>query len=129
MTALVQRFGQLLSQGKYADAYNCFDARFKERVPETQFEEFFTKGFVPRFGMVKEFKSNGIYDIQESPDDTGGMRMAISVALVTAERVSPAQALRPNVAFRFSADEWKIFNLPDWFPADQKPKAGAQKPQ
>ncbi|MBC7782770.1 MAG: DUF4190 domain-containing protein [Burkholderiales bacterium] len=120
LDGLVERFGATLSQDKIDDAYQMLDGRLRERVTKPIFEQFIRGQYVAAFGPIKSMKATGIYEIQEATDDTG-MRMAAGVGFVSTERFPSERALRTNFVYRWSGEDWKIFNLPEWFPPSKEP--------
>ena len=117
LVSLVDQFGQAVAKEDYAAAYQLLDARFRDRVPATQFEKFFVERMKPYTGAIKGFKSSGLFIIDQAADDAG-IRMAQGSTMVSVEKTAE---IRLDVTYRLAAGKWQIFNLGEWFPAQQGP--------
>ncbi len=124
LSALIQSFGNKLAASEYSGAYALLDARFRDRVSLSQFENFFKQMMIPYVGNVKSIESNGHFFIEEAADDAS-IRRGQGFALVTVEKNPGNQPLRVEVTYRYAADQWKIFNLGEWFPAQAAAAPGA----
>ncbi len=125
LTTLVDSLGQTLAAGDYQKAYAMFDARFRERVTYPQFERFFVETAKPYIGSLVSMKSNGYFAIESAADDVS-IRRAMGTAIVEFEKNPGGQPLRVDVVFRFAADQWQLFDLTQWFPAETP--GGGQSP-
>ncbi len=120
-TELIANFGKAISQEKFDEAYQMLDPRFRDRVSKEKFRDFFEKTVVAGVGKITSLKSNEAY-VEEQATDDPSMRMAGSKMILDAEKLN-GQTIRYDVVYRYSGDAWKIYNIPQWFPAE---KSGAQ---
>ncbi len=119
LKTLIQTFGKKLAAEDYAGAYAMFDGRFKDRVPQAKFDQFFEEQMKPYVGKMTGMESNGIFVIEEAADDAS-IRMAQGISLVNVEKNPGGAPMRIDIVFRHAADDWKIFNIEAWFPAQRQ---------
>lgn len=119
LAVLVQSFGQKLAAEDYPGAYALLDARFRDRVSQAKFEQFFREQMHPYVGKLTSMESNGHFFVDEAADDPS-IRMAQGISLVNVEKNPGGQPLRVDLTFRHAAEEWKVFNIAAWFPAQQQ---------
>lgn len=119
---LVDDLAASILAGNPGQAWDLFDPRFQARISREQFvERLNTLQASAMYGQISEMRWNGLIDFERSPDSDD--RMAGSLLLVTVKAPdSPASALdRQRIAFvRPGGGEWRILNLPGYFPAENR---------
>ncbi|MGC4030418.1 MAG: hypothetical protein QM754_01540 [Tepidisphaeraceae bacterium] len=132
LVALVDQFSKSVLDKKYADAYKLTDARFQEQVNLATFETAFD-GLInaPSLGALQGIRTNKIFQIDSDPET--GLRMAVGYIFIDFEKRHGDDAVRTEARYRNSNDEWKIFSIPQLFPAKaaapgNQPPAGAAGP-
>lgn len=122
---LAGRFGKLIADKKYAEAYALTDARFQEQVPLSDFESLFGEALAsaPGFGPLVGVRTTKLFSIEADPDT--GLRMAMGNALFDTQQKSGDGAIRTEMRYRNTGEEWKVFAIPQFFPPKAAPGAGA----
>jgi hypothetical protein len=115
IAALCQKYGNLVAQNKFDEAYTLFDDKFKARVNQQAFTVHLTN--IQNQGTllppVSGFDWNGLAKFQ--PTDDGGAT-ADSV-MITHFKGTEAEG-RMSASFRRTpAGVWQFDNIPDQFPA------------
>lgn len=114
LTGIAEQFGKHLAARDYDAAYAMFDARLKERVPKKQLEQFIALQLERPLGNIKSLTATGVFAFEEGADDAS-MRMATGIAVLETDRPAPLP-IRPTIVYRCVNDEWRIFNIPEFFP-------------
>ena len=120
LAALSQKFGDLMSQGNYADAYVLFDSDFQNRVNKEAFVAQLTsvQHRMPMVPPIDGIRWNGLAVFQTNDD---GGESADAVVKLHYKGYDAEE--RGEARFRRGSDgSWQIDNIPDFFPA---PKPGA----
>jgi hypothetical protein len=123
LTALCDKYGELLVQGKFAEAYDLFDPGFQARVGKpafiSQLSAIQHQVLVPPISSVAW---NGLASFQTEDD---GTVEAEGMIIVRFKGQSENEEARLPVRFKKGADGvWLINNIPDQFPA---PRTAAQQ--
>jgi hypothetical protein len=103
VTALLEEFGALIRDAKYAQAYDLFDDHFRSRVPEQKF-----------------------IDAWKQANGSAFRRHASGIMLIGFSKI-PAQQ-RADIIFNRDDNGWKIDQLPDIFPVETAPSNGSAPP-
>jgi len=126
MKQLITDFGKAVSESRIDAAYAMTDARFQEQVTLDRFKRLLVElQASPVVGPVKSIESNGLFSIET--DVETDLRMAVGYALVRTEKLPANSPMRPEIRYRRSGEQWRIFALPDWFPP-ANPPGGAPNP-
>ncbi|HEX8322297.1 MAG TPA: hypothetical protein VF595_00165 [Tepidisphaeraceae bacterium] len=124
LDSVAGRFGQLLAEGKYTDAYAMTDQRFKDEVSLERFEGLFEEiKRVPGFGPVTGVRTSKLFSIEADPDT--GLRVGRGFAMFDTQNKSGNEALRTEMAYRYAGDEWKVLTIPKLFPPPQSTPGAA----
>ena len=121
IAGLCQKYGELLDQRRFAEAYDLFDSDFKNRVGEQAFIAALTTiqnqgSFVPPIDAISW---NGLADFHL--DDTG-TETADSVMKIHFKGVTAGEE-RQSIHFKRSGDgPWLIDNIPEQFPPSRQPR-------
>lgn len=123
---LVGQFGKLIAEGKSAEAYKLTDARFQEQVPLPQFQNLFDDqlAHAPGLGALQGIRTNKLFVIESDPES--GLRMAVGNGYLDTKGRSGEQAIKTEMRFRNSADQWRVFSMPTLFPPKQAAGAAGQ---
>jgi len=120
IAALCQKYGELLDQRKYADAYDLFDSDFQNRVSKSAFINTLTSiqnqgALIP---PIDRISLNGLAEFHA--DDTG-TETADSVMKIHFQGIDTGEE-RQAVHFKRSGDSpWMIDNIPSQFPPARQP--------
>ncbi len=116
IAGLCQNLGQLISDGKYDEAYDLFDEDFRSRNSQDSFKV--------RLEMMQQ---NTVVTPIVSIDTSGLMRFNQSefgdlrADAVMRTHYKNQQIGRYEIHFRLSGGKWLIDDIPDMFPPPQKP--------
>jgi hypothetical protein len=118
------RFGKLLTDKQYAEAYKLTDERFQEQVPMTRFESVFDEiASMPAIGPLKSVSTPKLFDITTDPET--GRRNATSRATFETEKRTGPSALVTDISYRHNGAAWRIYAIPQLFPAKAPTAGGA----
>ncbi len=109
---LITRLGQNIQQGKFDDAYQMFDERFRARVTVATFSD-----------LMKALRENPTYGKLQNvtwkhlaafeTDQTTGARMAAVNAIFNYDKV---EEVRQTAIFRKADGNWILSDIPAYFP-------------
>jgi hypothetical protein len=115
---VIHDLGEKFKAGDFAGAYGMFSPRFQQRVTLEQFE---TKMKPIResavVGKLTGTTWNGLADF--STDETTGDRYCVSNIRFEFEKNKPYDT---TMMLHKVEGEWKIDDIPDFFPAQQQPR-------
>jgi len=122
IAGLCQKYGELLDQRKFAEAYDLFDSDFQNRVGKQAFINSLT--MIQNRGTVvppiDQISWNGLADFHE--DDTS-TETADSVMKIHYKGLDSSLSDRGQIHFKRSGDSpWLIDNIPEQFPASRPPR-------
>jgi len=114
LASLSQKFGELLDQRKFAEAYDLFDSDFQTRVSKQAFISQLTSVQSQQFmGPIDAISWNGLAEFHS--DDAGTQT---ADAMLKIHSKGSANEARLAAHFRRAGDgPWMIDNIPDLFPA------------
>lgn len=118
IAALMHDFGDDLAAGRYQEAYQRFDDRFRQRVSFQTFQTAFDAyRKLPRYGAITSVSWNQeTMDIKPQPDSDVVDALAMGFFRFQ-NSVGPARIL---MDFQKSAGTWQIDDIPDLFPSARK---------
>jgi hypothetical protein len=119
LASLSQRYGQLLEQRKFAEAYDLFDSDFQARVSKPQFiSQLSSIQSQPLMPPISGTSWNGLAEFHR--DDPG---TETADAMLRLEYKGSASEARIAIRFRRRGDgPWLIDNVPDQFPVARPPR-------
>ncbi len=122
VVAVIEQFGDLIKNDKYAEAYNLLDDRFKDRLPESVFtERWKANSASPIVGHIAGMTWNGHLGFET--DAVSDQRVASGIILISFDKLTAKD--RQSMLFRKANGKWQIDQIPQVFPAEQ----AAQEPR
>lgn len=116
IAALVQKYGELLNQRKFNEAYDLFDSDFQNRVSKQAFIVALTQiqNQAPLIPPIDAMMWNGLADFHQDDADT---ETADSVIKIHFKDYDLGMEREP-IHFKRSGDgPWQIDNIPEEFPS------------
>jgi hypothetical protein len=119
LASLCQKYGELLDQRKFAEAYDLFDSDFQIRVSKQAFiSQLTSMQSQPLMPPIEAISWNGLAEFHS--DDAGTQT---ADAMVKVYFKGSASEVRIAAHFRRTGDgPWMIDNLPDQFPPVASPR-------
>jgi hypothetical protein len=126
VAALCQKYGEFLSQNKFAEAYDLFDADFQNRVSKPLFivrlNDIQNQAMVP---PIDSITWNGLADFHVDDADTGTETADSAMKLHYRGMADADLVSLPRMGIRFKrtgGGAWLIDNIADQFPAIKPPQ-------
>jgi hypothetical protein len=125
VVSLLQEFGALIRDAKYAQAYDLCDGHFRDRITEAKFTETWQQANGSMFrGPITGATYNGILKFADDP--LTGDREANGVMLISFTKI-PAKE-RQDVILSRQPDGWRLDQLPEMFPVESAPDNSSRPP-
>lgn len=121
---VMAEFAQDMKENKYDEGYALFSDHFHDRVSKDQFTEMMRGRQSSKYGpgQIVGADWNGLMLFTSDPDS--GTVSAEGMMKIRYERLPADNEVRYGTAFRKQVDQWKIDDIPEFFPSTKAAARG-----